>query len=221
DVLFGRRLGRRFTLGIAVALGGASTVSAQDPPAAPAPNPSAPAVPPAPGSEPLPAPAPPAVVPPGPAAAATTREAALEARILQLETMLNQLSGQVQQMSVAPARSAGVSTPTGTVPTTGADVGTPASTATPSASGGPAAPGQSLPPNPAPVARFDSPATLASIPGNFKFGPGFELRTRDEEFFFQFHNLTQFDYRGYQQGGQNPVRDTFTIPRQWFMFSGR
>ena len=54
-----------------------------------------------------------------------------------------------------------------------------------------------------------------------KFGPGFEIKTDDEEFFFQFHNLTQFDYRGYQQGGQSPVHDTFAVPRQWFMFSGR
>ena len=27
--------------------------------------------------------------------------------------------------------------------------------------------------------------------------------------------------RGYQQGGQNPVHDTFDIPRQWWIFTGR
>ena len=151
----------------------------------------------------------------------TPREAALEARIRQLESMVNSLSGQVQQMSVAPARSAGVDTPTGTVPTTAGDIGTPASTEMPSRSGGVGAPGQSLPPNPAPSARFDSPATLANIPGKVKFGPGFEIKTDDDEFFLQFHNLTQLDYRGYQQAGQSSVRDTFVIPRQWFMFSGR
>ena len=43
----------------------------------------------------------------------------------------------------------------------------------------------------------------------------------DDEFILQFHNLTQFDYRGYEQGGQDPVHDTFDFPRQWFMFSGR
>ena len=105
--------------------------------------------------------------------------------------------------------------------TGGADVGTPATAATPSASGGPAAPGQSLPPNPPPSARFDVPATLESHPGNVKFGPGFEIRSNDDEFILQFHNLTQFEYRGYEQGGQNPVHDTFDFPRQWFMFSGR
>ena len=65
------------------------------------------------------------------------------------------------------------------------------------------------------------PATLESRPGNVKFGPGFEIRSNDDEFIFQFHNLTQFEYRGYEQGGQNPVHDTFDFPRQWFMFSGR
>jgi phosphate-selective porin OprO/OprP len=59
------------------------------------------------------------------------------------------------------------------------------------------------------------------VPGAVKFGPGFEIKTNDNEFFLQFHNLTQIDYRGYQQGGQTPVHDTFGIPRQWFMFSGR
>jgi len=103
----------------------------------------------------------------------------------------------------------------------GADVGTRASAALPSTSGGPGAPGQSLPPNPAPSARFDSPATLENKKANIKFGPGFEIRTDDDEFIFQFHNLTQFEYRGYQQYGQSSVHDSFLIPRQWFMFSGR
>ena len=151
----------------------------------------------------------------------TPREAALESRILQLESMVNSLSGQVQTISTAPARSAGVGTPTGTVPTTTGDIGNAATTATPSGPGGPSAPGQSFPPNPPPIKRFDSPATLARIPANVLFGPGFEIRTNDEEFFLQFHNLTQVEYRGYQQGGQTPVHDSFNIPRQWFMFSGR
>jgi phosphate-selective porin OprO/OprP len=83
------------------------------------------------------------------------------------------------------------------------------------------APGQSLPPNPPPSARFNSPATLDSIRGNFIFGPGFELRTNDDEYILQFHNLTQFDYRGYLLGGQTLIKDTFTFPRQWWMWSGR
>ena len=95
------------------------------------------------------------------------------------------------------------------------------SAANPSTTGGVGAPGQSLPPNPPPSNRFDSPATLQSLKGNFRFGPGFELRTDDDEFIMQFHNLTQFEYRGYEQYGQSIVHDSFLIPRQWWMFSGR
>ena len=132
----------------------------------------------------------------------------LEARIHQLEGLVNQLSTQVDQ-AAAPRGSATL------------DTGTPATTVAPSRSGGAGAPGQSLPPNPPPAARFNMPATLDNFRGNVKFGPGFEIRTDDDEYILQFHDLTQFDYRGYQQGGQQPVHNTFVIPRQWFMFSGR
>lgn len=87
--------------------------------------------------------------------------------------------------------------------------------------GGVGAPGQSLPPNPPPSARFNAPATLEDKPAGVKFGPGFEIRTDDDEFIFQFHDLTQFEYRGYEQYGQANVKDAFLIPRQWFIFSGR
>ena len=101
------------------------------------------------------------------------------------------------------------------------NIPSPATAVLPSPSGGVGCPGQSLPPNPAPTNRFDQPATLQSLKGNFRFGPGFELRTDDDEFILQFHDLTQFEYRGYQQYGQTPVKDSFLFPRQWFMFSGR
>jgi len=91
----------------------------------------------------------------------------------------------------------------------------------PSRAGGVGAPGQSLPPNPAPTNRFDAPATLDSLNGNFRFGPGFELRSDDDEYILQFHDLTQLDFRGYNKYGQVNVKDSFLIPRQWFMFSGR
>ena len=93
--------------------------------------------------------------------------------------------------------------------------------ALPSRSGGGAAPGQSLPPNPSPSARFDSPPLLKNVPAGVKFGPGFEIRSEDDEYIFQFHNLTQLDYRGYTPANQSVVKDTFAFPRQWFMFSGR
>ena len=165
-----------------------------------------------------------------PVAVPVGREAELEARLKQMEAMVDRLSAQVNQLStpgaagVAP-RTLGVGesppgTPGGGVTNPNAGPGN-AMAATPSGMGGANAPGQSLPPNPPPSKRFDMPATLENKPAKVKFGPGFEIRTDDDEYIFQFHNLTQIDYRGYQQGGQNPVHDTFGIPRQWFMFSGR
>jgi phosphate-selective porin OprO and OprP len=158
-------------------------------------------------AEPAPTAPPPAA--PGPA---SSREAELEERVRQLEAMVQRLSGQMERMTAPPVPAAssprsGASAPAGAAPTAGLNP--------------PNAPGQSDPPNPAASSRFDSPATVENKPGKVRFGPGFEIRSDDDEFIFQFHNLTQFDYRGYQQGGQRDVRDTFTFPRQWFMFSGR
>lgn len=93
--------------------------------------------------------------------------------------------------------------------------------AAPTASGGVLAPGQSSPPTPAPKPQFRMPATLINAPVTAKFGPGFEFKTADNEFVMQFHNLTQVDGRFYEQGNQSVTKDTFVIPRQWFMFSGR
>ena len=81
-------------------------------------------------------------------------------------------------------------------------------------------PGQSFPPVPGVSDRFNSPATLEDKKARVRFGPGFEIATEDDEFIFQFHDLTQVDYRGYLQGGQTAVHDTFGLPRQWWMFSG-
>ncbi|MBX6314761.1 MAG: porin, partial [Isosphaeraceae bacterium] len=69
--------------------------------------------------------------------------------------------------------------------------------------------------------RFDMPAPVPYLPLRAHFGPGFALETDDAEFLFEFHDLTQLDGRFYQQGGQQPVADTFTVPRQWYIFSGR
>ncbi|WP_165230037.1 OprO/OprP family phosphate-selective porin [Aquisphaera insulae] len=140
----------------------------------------------------------------------TAREVRLEERIRQLESMVNRLSAQMQAQSSAGG--AGEAAP---------DVPNRATAVAPSASGGVAAPGQSLPANPPPSARFDSPPTLENKKASVRFGPGFEIRSEDDEYVFQFHNLTQFEYRGYEQTNQGTVKDSFLIPRQWFMFSGR
>jgi phosphate-selective porin OprO/OprP len=136
--------------------------------------------------------------------------------------MVNQLSLQVQSLSQAAA--AARSTANATAAAAAAnppDIGSAGSNVLPSQIGGPAAPGQSLPPNPATSPRFNQPATLEDRHGAVKFGPGFEIRSDDDEFYFQFHDLTQVDYRGYNPSGESPVHDTFDMPRQWFMFAGR
>lgn len=169
----------------------------------------------------------PAALPTADARGATTREDQLEARIRHLESLVNRLSTQIDQMTpaVVAGASRGAATSGGSTVASGGsatpDVGSPASAVAPSASGGAAAPGQSLPPNPPPSDRSRAPATLDNFKANAKFGPGFELRSDNDEYILQFHNLTQFDYRGYEQGGQTSARDTFAFPRQWFMFSGR
>jgi phosphate-selective porin OprO/OprP len=190
----------------------AQQIPQQEPFGAPSPSVTAPRAP---------SPATPAI----PAAPSSlSREAQLEERVRQLEAMVNQLSNQMRQGGTTAGTAGGAMTvlpniaPGATAPS---NIPSPASAVLPSRTGGVGAPGQSLPPNPAPTNRFDQPATLQSLKGNFRFGPGFELRTDDDEFIFQFHDLTQFEYRGYEQYGQTPVKDSFLIPRQWFIFSGR
>jgi len=185
------------------------------------------------------APSPTTPVGPG-AGGAGPREAELEARVRQLEMMVERMAAQRAQPagvgggggSVAGGGGAaglggglaGPDSRTGSASNSvpaGAGPGGNSPTATPSRSGGPLAPGQSSPPNPPPSDRFRMPATTINSPLSGKFGPGFELKTADDEFVAQWHNLTQFDGRFYEQGGQSPVRDTFVIPRQWWMLSGR
>ena len=143
-----------------------------------------------------------------PTSAEMTRAEQLEARIRQLESMVENLSQLIQPRVRLQA--------TGPAPTTGVASGVKGT----SASKPTTVPGQSLM-NPAPSARFNAPAQPDSRPAKVKFGPGFEMRSEDDGYIIQFHNLTQFDYRGYLQGAQNPVHDGFIIPRQWFIFSGR
>ena len=69
--------------------------------------------------------------------------------------------------------------------------------------------------------RFNMPGVSPTFPSYGIFGPGFQLKSKDEEFELQIHDLTQVDGRFYTQGQQTPVTSTFLIPRQWLIFSGR
>jgi phosphate-selective porin OprO and OprP len=169
-----------------------------------------------------------------PAGATTAREAQLESRIQQLEAMVNQLQYQYNNGPAAaggPAEGPGFSAsygpgaesgvqegPLGPGGRSGTGVGTGGLVG--SRSGGPGVPGQSFPPVPPVSPRFNVPASLDDIKAHVRFGPGFEIASDDEEWIMQFHDLTQFDYRGYLTGGQNPTHDTFIFPRQWWMWNG-
>jgi phosphate-selective porin OprO/OprP len=71
-----------------------------------------------------------------------------------------------------------------------------------------------------PSPRFDMPYSPPSTPAQVQWGPGFQIRTANDEFDIQFHNLTELDGRFYGIPNQTPVSDTFGIARQWFVFNG-
>jgi len=168
-----------------------------------------------------------------PVGATTPREAELEGRIQQLEAMVNQLQYQYSNRPVngGPAEGPGLSASYGAGAETGvaegplgpggrAGTGVGTGGLTGSRAGGPGIPGQSFPPVPPVQSRFNVPAPLQDEKSHVRFGPGFEIASDDEEWIMQFHDLTQFDYRGYLQGGQFPTHDTFIFPRQWFIWNG-
>src|SRR5262249_28223477 len=68
--------------------------------------------------------------------------------------------------------------------------------------------------------RFDMPYLPPNTPAQARWGPGFQIRSPDDEFDIQFHNLTQLDGRFYGIPNQTPVSDTFGIARQWLVFNG-
>ncbi len=71
-----------------------------------------------------------------------------------------------------------------------------------------------------PSSRFDMPSVPPNTPAQTRWGPGFQIRTADDEFDIQFHDLTELDGRFYGIRDQTPVSNTFDIARQWFVFNG-
>lgn len=153
--------------------------------------------------------APAAVAPPAAANPLFSPEerAALEQRLGQVEAELTQLRGELgnNASGLVPTQAA----PDGGPPTNGAD---PADVSLTQEIAAP-------PPEPG----FRMPAKLPNIPLTARFGNGFELKSEDDEWVFQFHDLTQFDGRFYTQRDQTAfnVRDSFVFPRQWYIFNGR
>jgi phosphate-selective porin OprO/OprP len=65
------------------------------------------------------------------------------------------------------------------------------------------------------------PADPLDLKLTASFGKGFGLATADDEYRFEFHQLTQFDGHFFEQGNMEGVADSFAFPRQWLIFSGR
>jgi phosphate-selective porin OprO/OprP len=148
---------------------------------------------------------------PGPPPVATSREAELEARVQQLEAMVQQLSRQMQAVPAMPAL------PSSAPSTGGIPFGTAAADAELNRGGS-----AGLDPTaPTPTPKFQMPPPPKERPGKFSFGNGFEVKSNDDEFVLQFHNLTQFDGRFYESPGTDVSRNTFGFPRVWLIFSGR
>lgn len=70
------------------------------------------------------------------------------------------------------------------------------------------------------ISTTDMPPPPRKFPLTGGFGNGFQLSSEDGEYTMQFHDLTQVDGRFYTRGNQDPVHDTFALPRQWFIFNG-
>ncbi len=61
----------------------------------------------------------------------------------------------------------------------------------------------------------------AALPGaTVRFREGLEIRAADDFFTFEFHNLSQLDYRTFSQTG-DALHDNFIIPRQRWYFQGQ
>ncbi len=148
----------------------------------------------------------------------------LESTVRQLSTQVDQLSTRLRQAearrpaspngtSVGPGMGSG---PAGTsgLPAAGAiGLGTePGGTVAEEVGFGATAAGFG-PAAELPSSRFDMPAVLPNVPAISRWGPGFQMRTADDEFDIQFHDLTELDGRFYGIPNQNPVSDTFDIAR--------
>jgi len=58
------------------------------------------------------------------------------------------------------------------------------------------------------------------VPGDVSFREGLEIRTKDDFFTLEFHNLTQLDLRIFDRTG-DALHDNFVIPRQRWYFQGQ
>ena len=176
------------------------------------------------------------------AAQRTAREVSLEQRLKSIESMMTtRASATVSSVGTqVPGTAGAVDPPPGEEALVPAGVagGTQAPSPNPSLPAGnlpdDAVPGydavetpQGLPASSIPAAastaakKPDMPFTPKLNKGYAGVGSGFVISSEDDEYQLQFHNLSQFELRQYNNQNMNPTHSTFGIPRQWLIFNGR
>jgi phosphate-selective porin OprO/OprP len=166
-------------------------------------------------------------------APAPGREKELEQRVQELEALVRRLGSQVETLSSQPQPPPPADAPSPSLPEPAAILdGTPPTPAPAvmSFGGSPMSPAMRTPELSSNEARapgrFNMPAVPEMGAAQARYGNGFEIRSPDDEYSIQFHNLTQIDYRGYEDTPKNDVlidryQSTFGFPRVWWIFNGR
>lgn len=181
----------------------------------------------------------------------TAREVQLEQRLKAIEAMVSARSASVSSLGAqVPGRAGAIDPPAGeealVVP--GVNSGTATPPANPLAvepqanapidavpgfdvveepqgvpgGGGAAAPAPNLAASATSAAKKpDMPFTPKLNKGYAGAGPGFVISTDDDEYQLQFHSLTQFELRQYNDQNMSPTKSSFGFPRQWLIFNGR
>ena len=176
------------------------------------------------------------------AAIRTAREISLEERLKSIESMVTTRTATVSSLSSQrPGTAGAVDPPPGeeALVSPGVNGGTLAPSPNPSLPAGnlpdDAVPGydlvetpqgQPVAPNLAAAAssaakKPEMPYTPKLVKGYAGVGPGFVISSDDDEYQLQFHNLTQFELRQYNNQNMNPTKSGFGFPRQWLIFNGR
>ncbi len=172
----------------------------------------------------------------------TAREVSLEQRLKAIESMMTtRASATVSSVGAQVPGTAGAVDPPpgeeGLVPA-GVAGGTQAPSPNPSLPAGnlpdDAVPGYDIVETPQglPASSIPSSASTAAKKPDMPFTPklkkgyagvgsGFVISSEDDEYQLQFHNLSQFELRQYNNQNMNPTHSTFGIPRQWLIFNGR
>lgn len=80
--------------------------------------------------------------------------------------------------------------------------------------------GMFAPLTPAPGYPGSNVFSFDRLPLYASFGPGFQLRTKDNDFSLQIHYESQIEGRVWDPSRENPGNDGFYLPRQRFFFNG-